>query len=722
MLSTIGAREIERAQGRTRENRAGASRTMLKRAAPWLAVSLLALAACHAPPPKSTNAAAGQNWTSHNGDPDETSYSQLAKIDASDVGRLGLAWAMDLPGEASLEATPIAVNGVLYFTGSYATVYAVDGVTGKLLWKFDPKTWQHNPLKMHGSFAANRGVAYDNGRIFSTALDGRLFALDAKTGNLIWSTETVPPDTLQTVTGAPRTFKGKVIIGQGGADFGARGYVTAYDEATGKQAWRFYVAPGSPDENKGDPAMEKAAATWHGTWWKTGTGGGPWDSITFDPELNRIYIGTANAGPYDPEMRSPGGGDNLFTASIVALDADTGKYVWHYQVNPRDSWDFDSTQQLTLADLTIDGQPRKVLMQAPKNGFFYVLDRTTGKLISAGKIGKATWADHIDIATGRPVEAKNIRFETGDVTVWPAPTGAHSWQAMAFSPKTGLVYVPTMQYGEHYSRKPSEQKGELTIGGLTMAAVTTDPMDGKGALVAWDPVRQQAAWRAPYDTLWNGGVLATAGDVVFQGAGDGYVYAYDAKTGRQLWKFNAEMGIIAAPMTWSAGGKQYVSVLAGYGGTAGITSDVMNAGWKFSEPRRLLTFALDGKAALPPSPARDKTIHPVDDPKIKLNPADVAAGRAMFLPCAVCHGRDVVSAGGPAPDLRESQIALDPNSFYAVVHDGALIQQGMPPFQNFSRQQVMQLWAYIRQSAREAAGTGQVQNTPVQAKGAAGPM
>jgi quinohemoprotein ethanol dehydrogenase len=713
MVSTTG--DTKESQGRG----------LLKRASSFLFIGLLSLAACHGAPGAREGAAggvgAGANWLNHNGDVAETSYSRLETINTSNVSRLGLAWSMDLPGETSLEAIPVAVDGVLYFTGSYATVYAVDGATGKVLWKFDPQTWKHNPMKMHFSFAANRGVAYADGRIFSTALDGRLFALDAKTGKLDWSVETTDPKAPPIVTGAPRLFKDKVIIGNGGADFGVRGYVTAYDQATGKQAWRFYVTPGSPEENKGDPAMEKAAATWNGPVWKTGTGGGPWDSITFDQELNRIYVGTGNAGPYDPDMRSPGGGDNLYTASIVALDADTGKYVWHYQLNPRDSWDFDSTQQMTLAELTIDGKPRKVLMQAPKNGFFYVLDRTNGKVISAGKIGKATWADHIDLATGRPVEAKNIRYEAGDVTIWPAPTGAHGWQAMSFSPKTGLVYIPYMQVGMRFSKGPP-RKGEISVAGLSMGTVREDPMDGKGALIAWDPIQQKARWTARHETLWNGGALSTAGGLVFQGAGDGDVYAYDAADGRELWKFDAGHGIIAAPMTWSAGGKQYVSILVGYGGTAAIQSDYMNAGWKYSQPRRLLTFALDGKAALPPTSRADLALHPVDDPKIKISDADVAAGKAAWLPCSVCHGRDVISSGGPGPDLRESQLALDPDAFYSVVHDGALIERGMPRFENLTRPQVMQLYAYIRASARAALGTRKAVDTPVKSTGQRAPM
>jgi quinohemoprotein ethanol dehydrogenase len=642
----------------------------------------------------------GAEWHNHNGDSNETGFSRLSGIKAGNVSRLGLAWSLDLPGEASLEATPLAVDGILYFTGSYAAVYAVDAATGKLLWKFDPKTWQHNPFRMYFSLPANRGAAYANGKIFSAALDGRLFALDPKTGRVIWSTDTTEKTSRQNITGAPRVFNGKVIIGQGGADFGARGYVSAYDQETGKLTWRFYVAPGTPEENRGDPVMEQAAATWNGEYWKTGTGGGPWDSITFDAALNRIYVGTANAAPYDPEVRSPGGGDNLYTASIVALDADTGKYVWHYQINPRDSWDFDCTQQMTLADLVIDGKPRKVLMQAPKNGFFYVLDRMTGKVISAEKFGKANWAARIDLKTGRPVEAKNIRFETGSSIIWPFSGGAHSWMRMSYSPATGLVYIPYMQMGIRYLRgKPIE--GGLFIGGIGLKDYKADPEDGKGALIAWDPVAQKARWRVPEDTLWNGGTLSTSGNLVFQGTADGYLSAYDARSGKRLWRYYVGMGIIAAPMTYSSNGKQYVSVLAGYGGSAAMWGEIMNAGWKYSGPRRLLTFALDGKAVLAPSAPATLAVNALDDPSEKLDPKAIAAGQAISMACAPCHGRNLVAAGGPAPDLRESPIPLDSQAFWSVVHDGGLIQNGMPGFGAFNQEQIEGLRQYIRSMARK---------------------
>jgi quinohemoprotein ethanol dehydrogenase len=642
----------------------------------------------------------GAEWHTVNGDSSETGYSRLDQITAANAGRLGLAWYLDLPGEASLEASPIEVKGLLYFTGSYATVYAVDAAGGRLVWKYEPKTWEHNPTKMNYGFGANRGAAFANGKIFSAALDGRLFALDAKTGRMIWSTETTDPKGGQTVTGAPRVFDGKVIIGQAGADFGMRGYVTAYDQETGKQAWRFYVVPASPEANQGDPAMEAAAKTWKGEFWKkTGGGGGPWDSITFDAELNRIYVGTANASPYDAEARSPGGGDNLYTASIVALDADTGKYVWHYQINPRDSWDYDCTQQMTLATLTIDGKHRKVLMQAPKNGFFYVLDRQTGKVISAEKLGKVTWADHIDLATGRAVENPDIRYETGQSIIYPFNSGLHSWMRMAYSPATGLVYVPTMQMATRFHRGEPEES-DFNVLGLNVASVGGGPGDGKGTLLAWDPVAQKARWRVPLDALWNGGAVSTAGNVVFQGTADGWFSAYDARTGARLWHQSVGMGIIASPMTYSLGGKQYVAVLAGYGGSAAVLSDIMNVGWKYAGPRRLLTFALDGKAVLPSSEPPTLKVNVQDNPAETLDPQQIAVGKAMYMACAACHGRNLVGAGGPAPDLRESAIPLSPEAFWSVVHDGTRIERGMPRFGTFGKPQIEALRQYIRARAR----------------------
>jgi quinohemoprotein ethanol dehydrogenase len=643
---------------------------------------------------------AGANWPGHSGAADESGYSQLNEINSGNIRRLGLAYSLDLPGEVTLAATPVAVDGVLYFTGSQAAVYAVEAATGKLLWKRDPQTWKYDPAKIL-NFAVNRGVAYADGRVFAAAMDGRLFALDAKSGTVLWSVQTLRPKTYESITGAPRVFEGKVIIGNGGADFGARGYVTAYEQATGKQIWRFYTAPGTPEENKGDPAMEKAAATWSGEYWKVGTGGAVWNAITFDPELHRVYLGTGNAGPWDPELRSPGHGDNLYTASIVALESATGKYAWHYQINPRDSWDYDCTQQMTLAELLIGGKPRKVLMQAPKNGFFYVLDRENGKLISAGRFAKANWAKRIDVNTGRPVEEKNVHLETGEMLIWPSGIGAHNWHDMSFNPVTGLVYIPAMQLPNRFL-KNKVTAGDISMFDVTVQGLALDPKDGKGSLIAWDPIEQKARWQLWYDFLWNGGTLSTAGGLVFQGTADGYFSAYDAASGKQLWRFNASHGIVGGPVSYSVAGRQYISVLAGFGGAVGPWGHLANAGWKFGAPRRLLTFTLDGKAVLPLTAPRDMAVHALDDPALKLDENEVRAGGVLFMPCGSCHGLHLEATGSPAPDLRESGAALDPDVMWGIVHNGERLERGMPRLETLTREQVHQIWSYIRDGARKA--------------------
>jgi quinohemoprotein ethanol dehydrogenase len=649
------------------------------------------------------------DWPGHGGATDEAGFSRLAEINASNIGQLGLAWYVDLPDEVSLEATPLAVNGVLYFTGSFSAVYAVDGRTGHLLWRYDPEIWNHNPERMRLMFGVNRGAAYADGRVFVATLDGRLIALDAKSGTPLWSAETLPAGAIMYSTGAPRIMGDKVIIGNGGGDFGSRGFVTAYDAKTGRQLWRFYTVPGSPEQNRpenngGDPAMARAAATWSGEYWKTGTGGTVWNGMTFDPELNRIYIGTGNSGPYDPAVRSPGNGDNLYLASIVALDANTGKYIWHYQVNPREAWDYKATMNIIAATLTIDGKPRKVLMQVPTNGFFYILDRETGKLISAEKTGKVTWADHIDLKTGRPVEAPNIRYETGESEIYPSPMGAHNWQAMSFSPDTGMAYIPAMQAGVRLTKPPAGSG--MPPGSVMMGpAKSNDPQDGTAFLVAWDAARQRLAWKIPLPSMWNGGTLATHGSLVFQGTGSGAFSAYDARDGKRLWQFDAGLGIQAAPISYAVDGQQHVAVLVGYGGSGGVGNPMTRAGWKFgAQMRRLLVFKLGGKAVLAKSAPPDFSVKPVDDPSIKIAEADVKAGRQLYMRCVVCHGYDL-NSGGIAPDLRESQVAMQMDGLWTVLHDGALAPRGMPRFDNYSRDEVRELHAYIRAGARKKLGT-----------------
>lgn len=671
-------------------------------------LSALLLALLLAAPPISADSGAGANWMAPGGAADESSYSRLAMIDTGNAHRLGLVASLDLPGEVSLEATPLAVDGVLYFSGGQAAVYAVDALSGRLIWKYDPQVWRYRPQAV-GRMNINRGVAYEDGRVFVVSVDGRVHALDAADGRLLWQAESIDPGHGHYSTGAPRTLKGKVIIGNAGADFGMRGYVTAFDAVSGKRLWRFYTVPGSPEENRGDPTMERAAATWSGEYWNTGTGGTVWNGMTFDPELNRVYLGTGNGGPYDVTKRSPGDGDNLYLASIVALDADTGKYLWHYQMNPREAWDYKCTANIIAATLAIDGEPRRVLMQAPTNGFFYVLDRDTGKLISAEKIGKVNWAERIDLKTGRPVEKPDIRYETGEMLIFPGTTGAHNFQPMSYNPGTGLVYIPYMQLGTLF-RRGAAGPGEFEFGGIVMKNVAPAPGegDGRGQLIAWDPVRQEARWRVQHETLWNSGTLATAGGLVFQGTADGSFGAWDGATGEQLWQFPAGLGMIGGVSSFAVDGRQYVAVLTGYGASASVISQFMDVGWRYgAQPRRLLVFGLDGRATLAPSPPPDLRVYAVDDPEVTIAAADIAPGRRWYTwTCSPCHGQNLNSAGGPAPDLRESATAIYEESLWTLLQGGELLPRGMPRFEQLGREQVRQIHAYIRSGAREALAAG----------------
>lgn len=620
----------------------------------------------------------------------EQRYSPLTQINASNVRGLCLAWYLDLPRQGSLQATPLEVDGTLYFPASNGHTFAVDARTGRERWHYDPDLANH-PLNTHTVlFGANRGVAYWKAKIYVGTVDGRLVALDSRTGRVLWEQQTLEHSSQgRILSGAPVAFKGKVIVGQAGYST-ARAYVTAYDAETGQQQWRFYTVPGDPTKGFENSAMAMAAQTWSGEWWKQGGGGSVWDSIVYDPDFNRVYIGTGNPYPHDARTRDPRGGDNLFTSSIVALDADTGAYVWHYQATPHDTWNYDSTMPMVLADLKIDGNPRKVLMQAPKNGFFYVIDRATGKLISAEKFGKVTWAEKVDLKTGRPIENPQSRYPNGPVAVWPSALGLGSWQRMSFNPKTGLVYIPAIKMGMRYGAK---------TGGFD----PSDPDDGTGSLLAWDPVAQKKRWEVRYtQTLWNGGTLATAGNLVFQGTGRGQFIAYDARDGRELWSFNAGLGIIAAPMSYAIDGVQYISLLVGYGGTANI-GKVTDYGWRYNEQtRRLLTFALGKHAALPPGSPPRFEVRAVDDPDFSIDAHQAAQGEKLSFRCSSCHGIHLENFAGIAPDLRESVLAKNWEAFDAIVRGGMLAAMGMPRFEDLSEEEARALFMYVRKRAREA--------------------
>ncbi|SER17548.1 quinohemoprotein ethanol dehydrogenase [Solimonas aquatica] len=646
------------------------------------------------------NEADSANWAAYGRSFSEQRFSTLDQINRDTVKRLGLAWSLDLPDVWNVSSTPLAVDGVLYLAVGFSVIKAVDAVSGKLLWSYDPKV---DGQKMRMAWGI-RGLAFWKNKVYAGVQDGRLFALDAKTGQLVWETLTTTPGDNRYITGAPRVFNGHVLIGHGGADFGhVRGYVTAYDADTGRQLWRWFAVPGNPADGFEDPSQELAAKTWTGQWWKFGGGGSAWNALTYDPEFNRVYIGTGNGGPWNRKLRSPGGGDNLFLCSVVALDADTGKYLWHYQTTPGETWDFNSTMDMVLATVQIEGKPRKVLMHAPKNGFFYVIDRETGKLISAEKIGKVTWAERIDMQTGRPVEVRGARYENGESLIWPGSGGTHNWQPMAYSPDSGLVYIPARELPGYYDDRgytpenyDMDRDGPMGVHGF----FDDIPKNaGSSSLLAWDPVHQKKAWEKPLPGATPGGVMATHGGLVFQGQSDGQLIAHDAQSGETLWRFDMGVGTQAPPITYSVNGKQYVSVLAGWsGGLMVLGSLSAQHGWVGREhPRRLLTFALDGDARLPPS-AAPSIPQPLHDAGFKVDSALASQGRTLYQKCTICHGVAAVS-GGYAPDLRASAIPLNTAAFTTIVRDGALQSRGMPPFAELSDADVQALQHYIRQQA-----------------------
>ena len=621
----------------------------------------------------------GSQWLSHGRTYSEQRYSPLEQINAGNVKGLGLAWYKDLDNTRGLESTPLFHDGVIYTSMSWSRVIAVDAVSGKELWSYDPQV-ERVKARTSCCDAVNRGVALWGGNVYVGTLDGRLIALDAKTGKQLWSQQTTDPSKPYSITGAPRVVKGKVIIGNGGAEYGVRGFVSAYDAVSGKMVWRFYTVPGDPALPYEHPELREAAKTWKGDqYWKLGGGGTVWDSMAYDPDLDLLYVGTGNGSPWNREIRSPGGGDNLYLSSILAIRPDSGKLAWHYQVTPGDSWDFTATQQITLAELEIDGKPRKVLMQAPKNGFFYVLDRTTGKLISAEKFGKVTWAERVDLKTGRPVEAPGVRYEKEPIVMWPSPFGAHNWHSMSFSPKTGLVYIPYQEVPGVYRNEGKDFVSRKAFNTGSGFADATDVPSAvvSGALLAWDPVKQKEAWKVPYPTHWNGGTLSTGGNLVFQGTATGQMHAYSADKGEPLWSYEAQSGIVAAPMTFEQGGRQYVAIMAGWGGVATLTGGESMNQPGMKNRSRLLVFALDGKAQLPavaPAAAKSERVPPAVT-------ADVTPGKQLYGQfCSVCHGMGTIS-GGLVADLRQSSDATREH-FQQIVLQGLLKPAGMPSFED----------------------------------------
>ncbi len=653
-----------------------------------------------------TSKAPAAGWLAHGRTADEQRHSPLQQVHSDNVAELGLVWSFETGQGRGHEATPIVVDGVMFITAPWSVVHALDAKTGKPIWTHDPKVprwWGRRAC----CDVVNRGVAVHEGRVYFGTLDGRLVALDAIDGAPVWEKNTIDREQPYTITGAPRVVKGKVLIGNGGAEYGVRGYVSAYDAKTGDMVWRFFTVPGDPSLPFEHPELETAAATWNGEWWKLGGGGTVWDSMAYDPELDLVYIGTGNGSPWARSLRSPGGGDNLFLSSILALRPDTGELVWHYQTTPADNWDYTAVQHIMLVDREWEGRPRKLLMQAPKNGFFYVLDRETGELLSAEKFSRVNWATHVDMATGRPVETAEANYDETDRVILPSPNGGHLWHPMSYHPGTGLVYIPVLELAGLYSLSPDfkpiadvwnlgmdiEGYGEQIANSVLPAAW--------GELKAWDPVAQKAVWSVKHPGSFNGGVLTTAGNLVFQGTADGRFAAYAAESGERLWEVLVRVGIVAPPVTYAIDGVQYVSVLAGWGGGGVIEGgdlEVAAAG-KWENRGRLLTFALGAGQEIPrPAPLRRVVADPL--PELAVDEAGHKRGEALFNSfCLPCHGilamtTDVV------PDLRFAS-AKTHASFADIVLGGIRVHNGMASFADvLDRKDVEMIHAFVIQQAK----------------------
>ncbi|MEQ8234652.1 MAG: PQQ-dependent dehydrogenase, methanol/ethanol family [Gammaproteobacteria bacterium] len=657
------------------------------------------------------------DWPGYGRDYSEQRMSPLEQIDATNVRRLGVAWYRDLPEDRSLTGTPLVVDGVMYFNGSYNVVRAVEADSGKLLWEFDPKVTEVSGDRLRMMWDWNRGIAFWKGRVYNATIDGRLIAIDAATGEEVWSVQTFDPANAFMITGAPKVFRDKVIIGNGGTEWGpARGFVTAYDAATGEQAWKFYTVPGNPADGFENNAMKMAAKTWTGEWWKHGGGGTVWHGITYDPEFNHVYLGTGNGSPWNPKIRSPEGGDNLFLCSIVALDADTGEYKWHYQTTPGEAWDYNSNMDIVLTDLEVpapDGsgtRTAKVILHAPKNGFFYIINRANGKLLSAEKFAKVDWATHVDMKTGKPVERAGARYEDGEEVVWPSPFGAHNWHAMSYNPQTRLAYfaaieMPGLFTDQHIDVQTWESPYFKFDPAIAFGADYVPDDAGTGALRAWDPLYQELKWEVPLPGVWNPGTLTTAGNLVFQGRADGTFWAYRADNGEALWHTDLGLGVSAPPITYAVDGRQYVALLVGWGGAGAATPGFVGAqhGWAYrAHQRRVVAFALDADVALPAQPP---PLHPeplvVED--FTVDDARADRGAELYTAvCMMCHGAGA-GAAGYAPDLRASPMMLSLDALRDIVIGGSRRPRGMPNFPEYGDEELVAIQHYVRRQANTPA-------------------
>jgi quinohemoprotein ethanol dehydrogenase len=627
-------------------------------------------------------AAAGHNpndveWTQHGGNPNEQRYSKLNQVTADNIGQLGLGWYADIPERGGYQSTPLVIDGVLYMTAPWSSLYAFDARSGKQLWKVDPQAPREIAATSICCNISNRGAAYADGKIIWGTIDGRLMAVNAKTGQKVWEARVADSKLQYSITGAPRIGDGLVFIGVGGSEFYTRGFLAAYDVKTGKPVWKFYTVPGDPakgpDGEASDEVMPMAAKTWNGKWWEKGGGGSTWDGIVYDPQSDLVIFGTGNGIPWPAQLRSPGGGDNLFISSIVAVHAKTGRYKWHYQATPMDGFDFDNTAPLTLADITVDGRRKRVVMQAPKNGVFYVIEAATGKVVSADPFVPINWAQGFDKANNwKPILNPEANYGKTGKGFWVLPFQAHVWQPQSFNPQTGLMYVPARRavgsmYAEEGGRILGNQMVDVAMGHLPEGPRPV--IENPGAyLLAWDPVARKVAWEQR-EGSGNAGTLTTAGNLVFQGIAGKKFAAFRADTGEKVWAIDTQGNVVPGPVTYSIDGEQYIAVIS-----SASTGFAAAAG-----KNRLLVYKLNGDVQLPPAPPQV--------PQVLNPPADFgdaamhARGQDLYQRnCTGCHEGGRLFSG--FPDLNYTVALNAPDLFKSIVVDGVLAENGMISFKN----------------------------------------
>ena len=627
-----------------------------------------------------------QNWLSHGHTYKEQRFSLLTKISPKNISELGLAWSKPI-GDFSMrmQGTPIVVDGVMYVTNGWSVVTALDAVSGEEQWRYDPKVDRSFVKLACCGPAHNRGVAVYKGKVYVATFDGRLLALNAEDGALVWDVDTYHPSALGrfNITGAPRVAQDKVFIGNGSSEAGRRrGYVTAYDAHTGELTWRFYLVPGDPSQPFEHPEMEMAAKTWGGEWWKYGGGGTAWHALVYDEELNSLYIGVGNGAPWPRDIRSPGGGDDLFLTAIVSVDVTSGRMNWFYQTVPGDNWDYSSAMDITLSTMQVDGRERKVLLQAPKNGFFYVIDRENGELLRAHPYTDGiNWATHVDMETGRPVENVDAVYEKKPQWMIPANAGAHNWEPQSWDESRGLMYFYYHDMPNFYSLDEEFVKtGEYKIrerglslgigeGEYRRALIENSPPPPptEGYLGAFDPLTGEYLWRHKLDTAFNGGVLATASGLLFQGEGNGQFVARDSATGNPLWVYDAVGYFSSAVMTYAVDDVQYVATMV----SGNRAMDLVGT---------LLVFKLGGQAELAAVAPVKLTVP--EQPKITFDYDEYLEGAKSYESlCASCHG--FLNAPSEilvtAPDLRSMENDTH-DQFLDIVLQGSLQEQGMAGF------------------------------------------